>query len=99
MYIPDESIQVSEGVIVGRDYMQAVKMGLQFEDGGKVWRGESAQNTSQPFTPIPIPVVTGLAGAIVGGLRDGPAGVLRDGVLGVLVGIGIDILIKLFGKK
>lgn len=85
VYIPEGSIKVGEEVIIGRDYMQAVKMGLEYQNGEKIW-SSSSQDASKSFELLP-PLGT-LAGTIAGGVSGGGKGALKGG----LIGLGIDCI-------
>lgn len=96
VYVPEEPIKVGEEVIVGRDYMQAVNMGLEYQDGEKIW-SSSSQDVNKSFKLLP-PLGT-LAGTIAGGASGGGKGALK----GVLIGFAIDcvanILYNFLGRK
>jgi len=89
VYVPEESIEVGEKVIIGRDYMQSVKMGLEYQDGEKIW-SSSSKDASKSFKLLP-PLGT-LAGTIAGGISGGSKGALKGG----LIGFGIDCIANVF---
>lgn len=96
VYVPEESIEVGEEVIIGRDYMQAVKMGLEYRDGEKIW-SSSSKDASKSFRLLP-PLGT-LAGTIAGGVSGGGKGALKGGLIGFGIDCIANVLYSFLGQK
>ncbi len=55
VFVPEVPVQVDGKVIIGRDYMRAIRMGLQYGNGERVWSGaRGPRNTPRARQPPPL---------------------------------------------
>ena len=62
VYVPEVPVQVDGKIIIGRDYMRATRMGMQYENGDKVWSGTRQQRPTPSLSPQPPPLGLALLG-------------------------------------
>lgn len=65
VYVPEVPVQVDGKIIIGRDYMRPIRMGMQYGNGDKVWSGTRKQRTTpslSSLSPQPPPLGPALLG-------------------------------------